>query len=231
MYQKHHRSDELFTSISLSFSLLLLTLFLIYEKVTSNLTSDMDFYLYIVVSAFFLILFVYTTAFFILNYNYKRLDIGIDFERECIILKNGKKVVQFSEIQLFGYNEKKHDVRLLLDGKLYGFLLGNIVNEKNEAVMEDEIIKLSNYTKTVKHQHLYNFNLLLTIVMVVSLYLYAFLNDDFKILNHSITTLYLFISFVVVYLIVEQGNRYRYKRLLFEEKHKEGHDDRKSDTN
>ncbi len=216
MYQKHHRNDELFTSASLSFALLLLTLFLIYEKVTNNLINDIDYYFYIVISVFIFTVFVYTTVFLLMNHNYRRLDIGIDFDRECVIIKNGKKTVPFSEIRLFGYNAKKKDVKLLVKGKLYGFLLENIVNEKNEPIKEEQILTLENYTKRVEHQHLYNFDLFIAVMMVISLYLYAFVNDDFRLLSHEVTTLDLAIAGIIVYLIVNQSNRIRYSQLLKE---------------
>ena len=231
MYQKHFKSDELFTSISLSFSLLLLTLFLVYEKLASNLTGDMDYYFYIAVSSLFFILFVYTSVFFILNYNYKILDIGIDMERECVTLKNGHRTLPFRDITFFGYNKKKKDVRLLIGGKLYGFLLENVLNEKNEAITEEQILVISEHTKTIKHQHLYNFNLLVSIIMVISLYLYAFVNTSFTLFGISVTTLYLFIIAIVVYLIVDQSNRFRYRKLLIDKEKVIEITKKESDTN
>lgn len=232
MYQKHHRSDELFTSISFTFALLLLTLFLLYEKIINNLTSDIDFWLYIAVSGLLFIGFVYTIVFFVLNYNYKRVDIALDFDRKLIILRNGNKVVPFEELTLFGYNKKKKDVKLLIKGKLYGFLLDSLENNSGEVITEEKILELSTYTKTVKHQHLYNYTLLLTILMCASLYLFAYVNDDFRILDRSIKTLHLFVASIVVYLIVDQSNRFRYRQLL---KDKEITDSisniKKSDTN
>ena len=75
----------------------------------------MDYYFFIVISVVLFLIFVYAIVFFALNYNYKRLDIGIDFDNEKIHLKNGKKKISFQDITLFGYNKKKKDVRILID--------------------------------------------------------------------------------------------------------------------
>lgn len=230
MYKKYHRSDELFTSVSLSFSLLLLDLFLIYDKVINNLTGDMDFYFYVSIGTSLFLTLVYTIVLFIMNYNYKKVDIGIDFKQECIYLQNGKKTVQFSDIQLFGYNKNIKDVRLLIEGELYGFLLSSVVNEKEEPVNEEQILLVGSYTKTVKHQHLYNYNLIITILMVVTLFMYAFLNEGFAIFGLPIATFYMFIFFTLVYLTVDQINRYRYRRLLVEEQMEIEIEEEKSDT-
>lgn len=230
MYQKFNQSDELFTGVSLSFSMLLLDLFLIYDKVITNLTNDIDFYFYVSMSISLFLTFVYTIIIFIMNYNYKRVDIEIDFEQQRIVLQNGKKTVQFSDIELFGYNEKKNDVRLLIQGELYGFLLSSVVNVNEEPVNEEQILLLGSYTKTVKHQHLYNFNLLVTVLMVVVLYLYAFLNEGYTLFGLPIATFYMFLFFTVVYLIVDQINRYRYRRLLTDDDINNENIENKSDT-
>lgn len=218
MYQKHHRNDELFTSASLSFSMLLLSLFLVYKSVTSNQTSDINYYFYIGVCVFLCGLFLYNFIMLLTNYNFNKLDIGIDFEQECILLKNGRKKVAFTSISLMGYNPKKKDVRLLINGKIYGFLRSTLRNEKNQEISEEEILYIASFTRLVKYQHLYNYGLMIAILAVIALYLFAFLQGSIDLFGIEVNVLYFFIAVIVFYILIDQANRFRYRHLGMEEK-------------
>lgn len=213
MYKKFHKNDELFTGISFSFSLLLLTLFLIYKKVIEDQMSDMDFYFYIVVSVLIFAIFVYSVVFFFLNYNFRKLDVAIDLSNNLINISN-KRNYTLNQAIMFGYHESKKLFRMYINGRLYGFHFHDFTNEFGEKLSRHEMEQIAEKTTIIKHQHLYNYDLMIGVLVITFLYFYAYLDSEFIVFNISLTTVFMFMIGFILMTIFYISNRYRMNRVM-----------------
>lgn len=214
MYRKYNSNDELFTNFGFSFIILLLICFKLYTYFINDRVTEIDFYFLVSFSGFLLIYTLYQLILVILNSRTNKIDIELDFIANQIKFKNNRKKFDFNQISLIGYNEKKHDTRIYVKGRLYGFLNRSLRNELDEPINETHIKEIGNHTKVVKHSHLYNYNLIILMLMIVAQLIFLFMKEDLKLFGITVINLYLFIVLTIIYIVLNQLNRYRLSRII-----------------
>jgi hypothetical protein len=191
MYRRFYRNDELISNVLVSFALLLLFGILISWKLVGVDTFDAEMIVYIVLGSLSLILFICCIVIFLIGGGKRIVDIEIDLKKREIRTFNGHFVHSFDEIKLYSFNTRHRQVRLFLKHQLIGFFIDEVICN-NEAISIAELERMSEDAVIVAPKELYNYHLLINLVVIGFTVLYLILANtaDLLVFNRYIPTYY-----------------------------------------
>lgn len=207
MYRRNYRSDELISNVIVTLIASLVVGFMISWKLVGVDTFDAEMIVYVSIGGLLFILFVITLILFFIGNRKPFVDLEIDFEHETITTLNRTITYHFTDISLFSYNKRHHQVRLYVKRRLLGFSIDEMEHRKQGVMTVEQAMKLSRYATIVEPKKLYNYGLLLNLVWIgiAIFYIIYFGRNQVAIFNDVYIPTYYAFAFIAVMVGVTIG--------------------------
>lgn len=184
MYQKLHNSDELISNILVSFVLFCMFGIMFYNIYYDTGGWTLSSYFYVALSGITLLFTIGHFVIYLISLKRPILDYQIDVENEFIKMPFARKI-PFNKIKLFATRKNRSELKIYYRTSILNIILFHLKDENGNELTYDMTTQIDKYANKINHRILYNYNLLLILVLIGVNLVYVLVQDQFLFIHQT----------------------------------------------
>lgn len=184
MYRKLHNADELISNILVSFVLFCMFGIMFYNIYYDTGGWTLSSYFYVTLAGLSLLFTLGHLAIYFISLRRPILDYQIDIENEYIKMPFARKI-HFKKIKLFATRENRSELKIYYRTSILNIILFHLKDEQGNELTYDITKNIEKYATKINHRILYNYNLLLILVLIGVNLVYVLVQDQFLFIHQA----------------------------------------------
>jgi hypothetical protein len=141
-------------------------------------------YFYGVLSGLSLSLSLLHLVIYIISLRRPILDYQVDMENETIKIPFSRKI-QFKKIKLFANRENRSEVKVYYRTSVLNIILFHLKDDEGNELSYELSEKIGKYATKINHRVLYNYNILMILIVIGINLLFVLIQDRFPIIHQT----------------------------------------------
>ncbi len=184
MYRKLHNTDELLSNVLVSFVLFCMFGIMFYNIYYDTGGWTLSSYFYVVLSGLSLLFTIGHLVIYLISLSRPILDYQVDVDNEYIKMPFARKI-PFSKIKLFAIRENRSELKIYYRTSILNIILFHLKDDSGNQLTYDIVSKIEKNSLKINHRILYNYNLLLILILIGMNLIYVLVQDQFLFIHQT----------------------------------------------